>query len=48
MAKVANQKVKLLFIADYIVRQSDDENGFYIKDGTRTAVFQKTRKMYDL
>ncbi len=32
MPKVSNQKVKLLYIADYIVRKSDDENGFYIKD----------------
>ena len=32
MAKIANAKVKLLYIADYIVRNSDDENGFYITE----------------
>ena len=32
MAKVSNQKIKLLFIADYIMRKADEENGFYIKD----------------
>ena len=32
MAKLSNQKVKLLFIADYIIRNSDEDHGFYIKD----------------
>ena len=32
MAKIANAKVKLVYIADYIVRNSDDENGFYITE----------------
>ena len=32
MPKIANAKVKLLFIADYIVRKSDEDHGFYIKD----------------
>ena len=32
MPKVSNQKIKLFFIADYIIRNSDDEHGFYIKD----------------
>ena len=32
MPKVANQKLKLLYIADYIIHYSDEENGFYVKD----------------
>ena len=32
MPKVSNQKVKLLYIADYIMRNSDEYHGFYIKD----------------
>lgn len=32
MPKVSNQKVKLLYIADYIMKNSDEEHGFFIKD----------------
>lgn len=32
MAKRPNQKVRLLLIADFIVKHSDEANGFYVKD----------------